>query len=96
MIYAGFSPKILSQAFYANEIENELRSRELTFGFESKMVNCSAVKQMIERLRQQQLYPHDCGVNGQARGCPYLHVMDGIWKINFRHCRMALSVRDKK
>ena len=93
---ADFSPKMVLQTFYAHEIENELRSRGIAFGIESKKVNCSSVKKKIERLRKEWLYPHDCGANGRARGYPYLHVMDGIWKINFRDCRMPVLVSAKE
>lgn len=48
----------------------------------------------IERLRQKDImYSHQCSEMGENRGCPFLHVMDGVWKIGFRHCHMKMRVR---
>lgn len=78
--------------FYINEIENELRSRQLSYGFQSHRINCDDVKDFIENLRLRELYPHDCGEYGKQRGCPFLHVVDGVWKICHRHCEMPMQV----
>ncbi|GAU90475.1 hypothetical protein RvY_02883 [Ramazzottius varieornatus] len=60
-----FSRRHLSEIFYVNEIENELWSRQLNYGFSSHRFNCDNLKDFIENLRLEELYPHDCGEYGK-------------------------------
>ena len=92
LAFTAFERRMVSTAFYSNEIETKLRKRNLCFEFSSKKVNCNEVKIEIDLLRQQELYSHECGKEGERRGCPFLDIMDGVWKIGFRHCAMRMVV----
>lgn len=65
------SPKIVAEAFYNGEVENELRRiscTEFVFRNDSDRELCM---EMIEKLRRQNIYPHlpsDCTQECKLRG----------------------------
>ena len=83
---------MVSAAFNSNEIENELRNRRVAYKFPTQRINSDQVKDFIESCRVKEIYSHACGAPGKLRGCPYLDVMDGVWKFGHRHCAMELEV----
>jgi hypothetical protein len=90
---AGLDRKLVSHAYYANEVESELRSKNrLDLPFRSTTNYKLAIAE-IEKMRQDSvLYSHNCSEMGMNRGCPNLHVFDGVWKIGFPHCAMKMKV----
>jgi hypothetical protein len=88
-----FDRKLVSQTFYANEIDNALLSRNmLDFPFHCTIKYKNMIVE-IEKLRQKYvIYPHGFKEMGEDRGCSNLHVMDGVWKIDFHHCHMKMKV----
>jgi hypothetical protein len=88
-----FDRKLVSQTFYANEIEDELRFRNmLDFPFHCTIKYKNAIVE-IEKIRQKDvIYPHACNEMGENRSFPNLHVMDGVWKIASDHCHMKMKV----
>ena len=70
-ILTELSPKIVAEAFYTGEVENELRRVnciDYTFRSDSDREMCM---EMIERVRRQNIYPHlpsDCTEECRLRG----------------------------
>ncbi|OQV14364.1 hypothetical protein BV898_11482 [Hypsibius exemplaris] len=87
----SFNRKMVSNAFYAHEIETELKQGGERYEFATGKINCKGVKRFIENLRKAEIYHHNCGTEGQQRGCKYLSVMDGFWKLCHRHCHMRME-----
>ncbi|OWA54885.1 hypothetical protein BV898_19277 [Hypsibius exemplaris] len=87
----AFERRMVSNAFYAHEIEHEIRETDMDYGFQTDKVNCTDFKNTVEETRSKRIYHHDCGELGKERGCPFLVVMDGVWKICFRHCAMPMQ-----
>jgi hypothetical protein len=89
----GFDQKIVSGGFYANEIEDELSSWNMTNLTFRRTIKYKHAIVEIEGMRQQIiLYPHVCSKMGEKRGCPNLIVADGVWKIAFHHMEMKVSL----
>ncbi|XP_055349073.1 uncharacterized protein LOC129595962 [Paramacrobiotus metropolitanus] len=85
-----FNRKMVSEAFWSNEIESELREQKIVYGFSGRKINCAAVKQHIETVRTSKLYDHNCSMESTS-GCQFLDMMDGLWKFGHKHCAMPVK-----
>lgn len=76
--------KQISAATFAFLIEEELRLREQvsSYGFEKPLKNSFEIyMEEVDKMRSNELYPHECLPDCSARGCPFVTSLDGIWKI---------------
>ena len=83
---------MVSGTFFVSQIEEELRERNLMnyrFGVEQHMNQCLAV---LNAYAVTHPYVHECKQACESVACKKLSVMDGIWKIAFRHCAAHVTV----
>ena len=88
--------KSLQSALINQEIQNELKEREMIFNFgpkfengEQKTFKSSADEFMehVEDLRKYEIYKHEnCSKACAARGCKWVIAVDGLWKLRFPIC----------
>ena len=64
-------------------VEEELRIRgDENHGFVAPLTNSTEdYMNEINERRRNELYPHSCHPDCEARGCPYVTSLDGIWKL---------------
>ncbi|XP_055345331.1 uncharacterized protein LOC129593153 isoform X2 [Paramacrobiotus metropolitanus] len=80
-----FSRKTVAAIFMRHEIECDIREQKINFEFEEQR----SVLQYLEKRMDEiftSTYKHRCSDECVAKQCGKLFIMDGLWKIVFRHC----------
>ncbi|XP_072022927.1 uncharacterized protein [Amphiura filiformis] len=86
----GIDRKLVSSLYFNGEVEEELR-RLGKANFKFKSNSLEEAFEFINKERQKAIYAHECTAYCEAKGCRYLHVVDGIWKITFNVCSMRTT-----
>ena len=92
VIFLAFSRKIVSGAFFVFQIETKLGDRNLLdFQFRMDEPMTQILPLLLKDIFEHP-YPHACNPAHKDAGCRRIAVIDGIWKIGFRHCAAKLVV----
>ncbi|CAB3985930.1 Hypothetical predicted protein [Paramuricea clavata] len=93
------SPKVIAKCFWRREVEEELTglglrdewvlSNKSTGPLSGTLDN---VMEMVDKMRCERLYSHQCSEHCKSKGCGQLYVADGNWKLRYCHCMWKVPV----
>lgn len=88
--------RLLSRSFRIFMAEEELRERKAvsswSFVDDKPLSSYDAFMEFVDKNKGS--YQHECTKGCKERGCKFVYVMDGIWKLNYPHCMFYNPCRD--